>query len=80
MRMEAIETAQRRILYEGVDNTKEEYYEEEEEEENETTRVIKMLVKVGGKGKKEIHLYEGSLNIEELMDWINSLDKYFHYE
>jgi len=28
----------------------------------------------------EIPMYEGSLNTEELIDWINSLDKYFDYE
>eukprot|EP00253_Pinus_taeda_P018546 PITA_18546 len=39
-----------------------------------------MLAKVGGKPKMEIPTYEGSLNAEELMDWINPLDKYFDYE
>ena len=24
--------------------------------------------------------YDGSLNAEELIDWINTLDKYFDYE
>ena len=43
-------------------------------------RVVKMMVKVGGKPKVEIPTYEGSLNAEELMDWIRSLDKYFDYE
>lgn len=78
--METIETAQRRIPDEGADSAKEESFEEEEEEDNETTRVIKMLAKVGGKAKMEIPIYEGSLNTEELMDWINSLGKYFDYE
>ena len=49
-------------------------------EENETTKVIKMLAKVGGKQKAEIPIYEGSLNVEELVDWISSLEKYFDYE
>ena len=39
-----------------------------------------MLAKLGGKPKVEIPVYEGSLNTEELMDWISSLDKYFDYE
>ena len=39
-----------------------------------------MLAKVGGKPKVEILVYEGSLNAEELMDWISTLDKYFDYE
>eukprot|EP00253_Pinus_taeda_P001707 PITA_01707 len=78
--METIETTQRRTPDEGADNTKEESSEEEEEEENETTIVIKMLAKVGGKTNMEIPTYEGILNAEELMDLINSLDKYFDYE
>ena len=80
MRMETIETTQRRTPDEGDDSNKEEPFEEEEEEENETTRVIKMLVKVGGKPKMEIPTYKGNLNAEELMDWTKSLDKYFDYE
>jgi len=78
--METIETSQRRTPNEWDDSAKEEYSEEEEEEENETTRVIKMLAKVGGKPKVEIPTYEGSHNAEELMDWIRSLNKYFNYE
>eukprot|EP00253_Pinus_taeda_P019816 PITA_19816 len=39
-----------------------------------------MLAKVGGKPKVEIPVYEWSINVEELMDWISSLDKYFDYE
>eukprot|EP00253_Pinus_taeda_P007387 PITA_07387 len=39
-----------------------------------------MLAKVGGKPKVVIPAYEGSLNAEEIMDWINSLDKYLDYE
>ena len=79
-RMETIEIAQRRTHDEGVDSTKGESSQEEEEEENKTTKVIKMLAKVGRKPKVEIPVYEGSLNEEELMDWISSLDKYFEYE
>ena len=25
-------------------------------------------------------MYDGNLNAEELIDWINTLDKYFNYE
>ena len=77
--MDTKETAQRRALDEGVESAAEASSEEEEEEENETTKVIKMLAKVGGKPKVEIPMYEGSLNAEELMDWISALDKYFDY-
>jgi hypothetical protein len=27
----------------------------------------------------EVHMYEGNLNVEEFLDWINALDKYFDY-
>ena len=52
----------------------------EAEEENENVKFIKMLAKVGSKPKMEIPMYEGSLNAEELMDWIRSIDQYFDYE
>ena len=39
-----------------------------------------MLAKVGGKPKVEIPMYRGSLNVEDLIDRICSLDKYFDYE
>jgi len=54
--------------------------EEVVDEDNETGEIIKMLVKVGGKPKAEIPMYEVSLNAEELMEWIKSLDQYFDYE
>jgi DNA-binding transcriptional regulator WhiA len=28
----------------------------------------------------DILVYEGNLDVEELMDWIRALDKYFDYE
>jgi len=43
---------------------------EEVNEENETTKVIKMLEKVGGRAKVEIPMYERSLNKKSL--WIRS--------
>ena len=39
-----------------------------------------MLAKVGGKPKMEIPMYEGSLNAEELIYWMRSIDQYFDYE
>ena len=39
-----------------------------------------MLAKVSGRPNTEIPLYDGNLIVEELMDWIISLDKYFDYE
>jgi hypothetical protein len=28
----------------------------------------------------DIPMYEGNLDVEELLDWIRALDKYFNYE
>jgi hypothetical protein len=39
-----------------------------------------MLVKAGGRPKVEVPMYEGNLNVEELMDWISAMDKYFDFE
>jgi hypothetical protein len=37
-------------------------------------------MKVSSKPQLEVLLYEGSLDVEELIDWIASMDKYFEYE
>eukprot|EP00253_Pinus_taeda_P013296 PITA_13296 len=80
-RMETMETPQRRTRDERTESSSDESDEEVEAgEENETAKVLKMLAKVGSKPKIEIPMYEGSLNTEELMDWIRSIDQYFDYE
>ena len=80
--METMETTQRRAPDDGAESSSEESDAdvEEVEEDNETAKVLKMLEKVGSKPKMEIPMYEGSLNAEELMDWIRSIDQYFDYE
>lgn len=72
-----METAQRRVLDEENANAEEESSEEEEGEESETTKVLKMLAKASGRPKVEIPLYEGKLNVEDVMDWISALEKEF---
>lgn len=80
-RMETMETAQRRAPDVKTESSSEESEEEVEAgEENETAKVLKMLAKVGRRPKIEIPMYEGSLNAEELMDWIRSIDQYFDSE
>jgi hypothetical protein len=37
-------------------------------------------VRIGAREKMEIPMYEGNLDVEELLDWIRALDKYFDYE
>jgi glucose-6-phosphate isomerase len=34
----------------------------------------------GGRAKIAVPMYEGNLDIEELLDWIRSMDKHFDYE
>ena len=77
-RMETMETAQRRAPNERDANATKESSEEEKVDESEATKIIEILAKASGKPKMEI--YDGNLNVEELMDWISSLDKYFYYE
>eukprot|EP00253_Pinus_taeda_P012243 PITA_12243 len=80
-RMETMETAHRRAPDVTTESSSEESDEEDGAgEENETAKVLKMLAKVGSKPKIEIPMYDGSLNAEELMDWIRSIDQYFNYE
>lgn len=79
-RMETMENTQRRAPDEGDTSVAEESSEEEEEDESEAIKFLKMLAKLSGRPKLEIPLYDRNISVEELMDWISSLDKYFDYE
>jgi hypothetical protein len=39
-----------------------------------------LVIKEGAKPKIEVPMYEGSLNVDEFIDWINAMDKCFDYE
>ena len=41
---------------------------------------MREVVILGGRAKIEVPMYEGNMNVEELLDWIISMDKYFDYE
>jgi hypothetical protein len=43
-------------------------------------RLIKAIARMSAKVKMDIPAYEGSLDTEELLDWIRALDTYFDYE
>jgi hypothetical protein len=43
-------------------------------------RLIKAIARMISKTKMDIPVYEGSLDAEELLDWIRDLDTYFDYE
>jgi hypothetical protein len=40
----------------------------------------RVVARMGGKEKMDIPVYEGNMDVEELLDWIRSLDTYFDYE
>ena len=42
--------------------------------------MLREIVKLGARAKVYIPMYEGNLDVEELLDWIRSMDKYFNYE
>ena len=39
-----------------------------------------MIAKMNTRSKMEVFIYEGNLNVDQLMDWIDAMDKYFDYE
>jgi hypothetical protein len=43
-------------------------------------RLLKAVARMGAKAKMDIPVYEGNLDVEELLDWIRALDTYFDYE
>jgi hypothetical protein len=54
--------------------------EEVTAEDASTERLIRAISRMSSKTKMDIPTYEGSLNAEELLDWIRALDTYFDYE
>jgi hypothetical protein len=57
-------------------------HEEEEitAEDAANERLLKAVARMGAKAKMDIPVYEGNLDVEELLDWIRALDTYFDYE
>jgi hypothetical protein len=84
-RLEEMEIAQRRGAGAGdlSDSEVEEeagHAEEVTAEDASTERLIKAIARMSSKTKMDIPAYEGSLDAEELLDWIRALDTYFDYE
>jgi hypothetical protein len=42
--------------------------------------LLREVARLGGRAKIEVPMYEGNLDVEELLDWIRSMDKHFDYE
>jgi hypothetical protein len=82
-RLDAMEIKQRRSLDAGeVSDTKSEKREVEEDVAHNSLeeRLLKAVVKLGDKEKIVIPMYEGNLDVEEFLDWIRAMEKYFDYE
>jgi hypothetical protein len=84
-RLDAMETTQRRTPdtvdiseaeSENEDGVKEEVVAEDAAEE----RLFKVVARIGSRDKMDIPMYEGKLDVEEMLDWFRALDKYFDYE
>jgi hypothetical protein len=86
-RLEAMEATQRQELdardvsdaeiEEAVGENVDEEAAGEGVSEEHSLRVVAIL---GGRAKIEVPMYEGNLDVEELLNWIISMDKYFDYE
>jgi hypothetical protein len=81
-KMEYLETSMKREpnTRDFSESQEETNFEEEEEEKTTEEKLIKVVTKVGVRPKVEVPIYEGNLNVEEFIDWINSLDNFFDYE
>jgi hypothetical protein len=84
-RLEEMETTQR--CGDGAGDISDSEVEEESGHEEEVTtedasieRLIKSIARMSSKTKMDIPSYKGSLDAEELLDWIRALDTYFDYE
>jgi hypothetical protein len=76
--LDAMETTQRREPDAG--DVSEAESEEMEFEGDAEEILLKAVANMGAREKMEIPMYEGKLDVEELLDWIRALDKYFDYE
>jgi len=43
-------------------------------------RLIRVVARMGARAKMDIPIYEGNLDVEEILDWIRAMDTYFDYE
>jgi hypothetical protein len=84
-RLDAMETTQRCTIdtrdISEVDSENEPGHEEEVAVEDAADECLfRDVARIGAREKMEIPMYEGNLDVEELLYWIRDLDKYFNYE
>jgi hypothetical protein len=84
-RLDAMETTQRRTTdigdiseakRENEAGAEEEFVTEDAVEEH----LFKVVAIIGAREKMDIPMYEGNLDVEDLLYWFRALDKYFDYE
>jgi hypothetical protein len=83
MRLDAMETMQRRAPDAGdISEAESEEIEVEENvaEDVAQDRLLKVVSRIGARERIEVPMYEGNLEVEELLDWVRAMDKYFDYE
>jgi hypothetical protein len=86
VRLDAMEIAQRHTVDAGdiseADSENEAGHEGEEVvvEDVADERLFRVVARIGAREKMDILVYEGNLDVEELLYWIRALDKYFDYE
>jgi hypothetical protein len=86
VRLDAMQTTQRRIVEAGdiseADSEHEAGNEGEEVAVEDATNecLFRVVARIGAREKMDIPVYEGNLDVEEILDWIRALDKYFDYE
>jgi hypothetical protein len=85
-RLDAMETAKRRTVDIGDINEAESENkagnegEEVAVEDAANECLLRTIARIGAREKMDIPVYEGNLDVEEILDWIRALDKYFDYE
>jgi len=84
-RLEEMEKAQRQTTSAGYLSDSDNEFEAEPQgevaiEDATNERLIKAIARMSSKTKMDIPSYEGSLDAEELLDWIRALHTYFDYE
>ena len=67
-------------LEEASENEEESLEEAETQGDVDLVRLFKSVLETSSRPRSEVLIYDGSLNAKELIDWINTLDKYFDYE
>jgi hypothetical protein len=85
VRIDAMETTQRHTVdvahISKADSKNEVGHEEEVTVEDVVDECLfRAIARIGARAKMEIPMYEGNLDVEELLGWIRALDKYFDYE